>query len=128
MTVQEISQHFDKQTDIKKYLGQGEQLAFKYMPRPRRKPSENIMSKLLGLLTEVYKFLTRLKRAKRREEAGVETPQGLIQHVQLLDQITAELEHCFRRHPNMKRLVWRPIGGPERSQRFAGTDNSTITP
>ena len=51
MTVQEISQHFGNPTDIKKYLGQGEPLAFKYMSRPRRNPSENLGSKLLDYLT-----------------------------------------------------------------------------
>ena len=104
MTVKEISQHFDQQTDIKKYLGQGEPLALKYMPRPRGQPSETIRSKLLGFLTDVYKLLARFKRAKRREEAGVDTPHGLIQHVQVLDQIIAELEALLPTAPKHEEI------------------------
>ena len=104
LTVQEMSQHFTEHADIKKCLGQGEPLAFKYMPRPKRKPSENIRSKHLGFLTEVYKMLTRLKIAIRREEAGVYTPQGLIKHVAALDQITAEMETLLPSAPKHKEI------------------------
>ena len=48
LTMQEMSQNFTEQADIKKYLRQREPHAFKYMPRPNRKPSENIRSKNLG--------------------------------------------------------------------------------
>ena len=74
------------------------------MPRPKRKPPENIRSKLLGYLTDIYKLLTRLKRARRREEAGVETPQGLIQHVKVMDQITAELEALLPTAPKHEQI------------------------
>ena len=74
LTVQEISQHFEEKADIKKYLGQGEPLAYKYMPRPKSKPPDNIRSKFLGYLTEIYKVLTRLKGP----DAGKR--QGLILH------------------------------------------------
>ena len=91
LAVQEISQHTDDQTEIKQYLGQGEPVAFKYQPRPKRKPKENIRNKHLGFLTESHKLLTRLKRGLRRAEAGVETPEALIQHIANMDdQITAE--------------------------------------
>ena len=45
LTVQEMSRHFTEQTEIKKYLGQGEPVAFKYQPRPKRKRKENIRNK-----------------------------------------------------------------------------------
>ena len=101
------------------------------MPRPKRKPSENIRNKLLGFLTEIYKLLTRLKGARRREEAGVETPEGLIQHAKVMDQITAELKAMLPQAPKHDQIglgveKWaRTLGALQRHRQL--NDNALTT-
>ena len=70
--------------------GQGEPLAFKYMPRPKGKPSENIRCPQLGFLTDVYKLLTRAKWAQKKREEGDLIPQQVIQLIKDQDQISGD--------------------------------------
>ena len=63
LTMQEISQHYDTNKEVKKHLGQGEPLAFKYMPRPRRKPPENIRS-------HIPRFSDRCVQAPHQAQKG----------------------------------------------------------
>ena len=69
------------------------------MAKPRRKPPEKIRSQLLGFLSDVYKLLTRLKRTRRREDAGMETPQPLVNRVRDMDRITEEMERALQSAP-----------------------------
>ena len=91
LTVQEISYHHQDTDEINKYMGKGEPSAFKYMRRPKSKPSESVRNAQLGFLTDLYKLLTRVRRPRRREEGDL-SPEGLVQVIRDMDSISQEMK------------------------------------
>ena len=76
LTVQNISQHFQEDREIKKYIGLGQPMEYSYSQRPKRKPKENIRIKTIGFLTDVYKLMTRI-RGPRLERLRSSSPTSL---------------------------------------------------
>ena len=56
-------------------------------------------------MIDVHKLLTRLKRARGREDGGVDTPLSLINLVRDLDRITDEMECALQTAPEHEE-VW----------------------
>ena len=94
VTVQNITQHYQRDKDIKSHLGMGQPLAFSYQGRPKRTPQDNHRNKTTGFVTEALKLTIRAKKAKLRE-GTTEEAQQLVDLVRDQDRIQDEMSRLL---------------------------------
>ena len=98
VTVQNITQPYKDDKDIKSHLGLGQPLAFPYQGRPKRTPKENIRNKIVGFLTEAHKLITRAQKTKLRE-LRTQDAQQFVDLVRDQDRITKEIQLALQVMP-----------------------------